>query len=229
MKADVLCFQKISCHESEEMPQIPGYSCYSAIAGISKPYKQRCINDSHGKGVATYVKTHLIEKKKLLGAKRLPFDTELSTYPDQFSHEVFQGQILMFEDINILNINHTPSKVWGNCGLSSNFEELAKCLKLYVDPNKNALICSDMSFDFWKEPSNEVAAALKKKGFQQIAKQSSIRGSMHTHIYLKGEFLYKSKLYYPTFNYCYSSEHIFCEPEHESVCIMLKKPVTKKL
>ena len=53
MKADVLCFQKTSSQKSEPALKIPGYSCYH-------------VGGEKGDGVTSYVKSHLVERKKLI-------------------------------------------------------------------------------------------------------------------------------------------------------------------
>ena len=153
--------------------------------------------EGRGRGVAAFVKNCLVTSKKLLRVERIDED-------------YVQGLKLFFVDLHILNLYRPP-----NTESNQNFNKFVKAVQSKISPNQPMMICGDMNFDYWKEPSNRFSVMLKGMGFQQIVKHpTTIHGKCLDHVYLRTKFLSKHKLYYPHYT------------DHECVCVMLKKPLT---
>ena len=181
-QADVICFQETWCRRSDATPMIPGYTPY--FAGEGK-----------GRGVATFIKNHLVQKKTLLKVKAL-------------EKEEFQGLKLYFPDMHILNIYRPPSQA------SASLDNFVKAVKENIDSNKQTIVCGDLNFNFLREGNHRVATLLKSLGFKQIVQEpTTIYGSCLDHIYLRTKFMHKHRLYHPYYS------------DHECVCLMLKKPI----
>ena len=186
LESDVLCLQETWCRRSDAIPVIPGYTCY--LAGEGK-----------GKGVATFVKSHLVERKKLLRVEKIG------------NEEFIHGLKLYFLDMHIINVYQPP-----NPSSQGHLNESVQILRRSIDPHQQTMICGDFNFNHLKEPGHKIGAALKSLGFRQIVMQpTTIYGSCLDHVYLRSNFLHKYKLYYPYYS------------DHECVCVMLKKPIQK--
>ena len=184
MEADVICLQETWYHQADALPCIPGYTFY--FAGEGK-----------GKGVAAFIKSHLVQKKRLLKVKRVG------------NQDLYQGQILYFEDMHLLNIYRPP-----NSTSARHLDQFVQALKDNIDPKQQVVICGDFNFNILREPKHRIAVVLKDLGFQQIVRQpTTIYGSCLDHVYLRSTFLHKYSLYYPYYT------------DHECVCLMLKKRV----
>ena len=186
LESDVICLQETWCLRSDATPIIPGYTCY--LAGEGK-----------GKGVAVFIKTHLVKMKKLLRVESLG--------KEDFLH----GLKLYFEDLHILNIYRPPSHT-----SVADLDHFMNTMKQNIHPLQQTLVCGDFNFNFLKEPRHKIAILLKKLGFQQIVRYpTTIYGSCLDHVYLRTNFLHKCRLHYPYYS------------DHECICIMLKKQIKK--
>ena len=184
MEADVICLQETWCQRSDPPPLIPGYTPF--FAGQGK-----------GKGVATYVKTHLIERKILLRVTSLGND------------ELYQGLKLYFQDLHVINIYRPPKPT-----SVPNLDQFLRDVKDSITPTEQTVICGDFNFNILKEPKHRIAVMLNELGFKQIVREpTTIYGSCLDHIYLRSKFLHKYALYHPYYS------------DHECVCLMMKKPV----
>ena len=182
----MICFQETWCQRSDPPPLIPGYTPY--FAGQGK-----------GKGVAAYVKNHLVERKRLLRVTSLG------------NEEMYQGLKLYFQDLHVLTIYRPP-----NPTSVTHMDQFVQGFKENIDSQEQTLICGDLNFNILKEPKHRIAVMLKELGFKQIVREpTTIYGSCLDHIYLRSKFLHKYKLYHPYYS------------DHECVCLMLKKPVLK--
>ena len=77
-KSDVICLQETFCSRSNEVPNLPGYSCHLAGEG-------------RGRGVAVFIRNWLVEKKIYQAVERL-------------DHDNFQGLKIIFKDLHLITI-----------------------------------------------------------------------------------------------------------------------------
>ena len=168
------------------VPHIPGYSFY--FDGEGK-----------GKGVAIFIKSHLVERRQLLKV-------------EQFGNEdCLQGLKLYFNDIQILNVYRPP-----NSTSFRHLEQFIQTIQENIDPHQETLICGDFNFNFLKEPRHKIRVMLNQLGFQQVVRQpTTIYGSCLDQVYMRTKLMFKYQLHYPYYS------------DHECVCIMLKKGLGK--
>ena len=181
LESDIICLQETWVH-ANYIPQIPGYTVF--FDGVGK-----------GKGVATFIRNHLVERQKL----RLV---------EQFGNEDHvQGLKLYFNDVHIINVYRPP-----NPTSNKHLEQFMQTLREKIDPEQQTVICGDLNFNFLREPRHKIVIMLDQLGFQQIVRQpTTIHGSCLDQVYLRGKLLFKYKLHYPYYS------------DHECVCVMLKK------
>ena len=148
---------------------IPGYIPY--FAGEGK-----------GKGVAVFVKKHLVKK-------------DIKT--KSFEKEDIQGLKLYFPDIHILNIYRPPNQS------PRHLVNFLQVIKENIDPKKPTIVCGDMNFNILKDRNHRISVMLKELGFEQVVEEpTTIYGSCLDQVYLRTNFLHKHKLYHP-----YYSDH----------------------
>ena len=181
LESDIICLQETWYHILT-VPYIPGYTFY--FDGEGK-----------GKGVAVFIKSHLIQRRQLIKVQ-------------QFGNiDYLQGLKLYFNDIHIINVYRPP-----NSPSTRHLEQFMQTLREVIDPAQETLICGDLNFNFLKEPRHRIRVMLSQLGFQQIVRQpTTIYGSCLDQVYLKSKLNFKYKLHYPYYT------------DHECVCLMLKK------
>ena len=184
LESDIICLQETWYHMIT-VPYLPGYTFY--FDGEGK-----------GKGVAVFIKNHIVERRQLLKVEQFGNEDDL------------QGLKLYFKDIHILNVYRPPNST------SIQLEQCMQIIQANVDPNQQTMICGDLNFNFLVEPRHRLRVMLNKLGFQQIVKQpTTIYGSCLDQIYIRSNFMFKYQLHYPYYS------------DHECVCVMLKKGLGK--
>ena len=185
LESDIICLQETWFHLLH-VPYIPGFTFY--FDGEGK-----------GKGVAIFIRNHLVERRQLL---------QVEQFGDE---ENLQGLKLYFKDIHILNVYRSPQSK-----SVKHLEQFMQIMRHHIDPQQQTFICGDFNFNYLREPQHKIRIMLNDLGFEQIVRQpTTMHGSCLDQVYMRSKFKYKYKLHYPYYS------------DHECVCVMLKKGLEK--